>query len=462
MPEHRDQRDGTLVDDCMQWVLHRIEGQVFRPGTRLPSIRALARRRGVSPFTVTEAYGRLVATGHLESRKRSGFYVRPHPAGAAPTARHAPPGIDLKWLMHHMLESGRARGPGLGVLPQDWLDGAQLGAALRSLGRQGRWLDSGRQQGFEPLRAMLQQHLAALDIIAGPEQIVLTTGITHALSLVLQRLVPAGGTVLVPDPYWFGAHGLLAAHGARIRAVACTRHGLDLEAMERLMREERPRLLVLSPAASNPTGLSVDRDNGARILHLARRYGVTIFEDDVYADLCPSPVARLAAADGLDRVIHAGSFSKTLAANIRVGFLACSPALAQALADAKIMSGFTTPELNERLVHKLLVEGRYGRHIAALRARLARHRKRTRRRLEAYGVPIFGEGGDGLFLWADMGTDTAELAVACRERDLLLAPGALFSPGQAPSTWTRINVTTSESDLRTLLKCRDQQARAAG
>src|SRR5690606_33648194 len=115
------------------------------------------------------------------------------------------------------------------------------------------------------------------------------------------------------------------------------------------------------------------------------------------ADLCPSPVIRLAAMGGFDQVIHAGSFSKTLASNIRVGFLACSQDLAQALADTKLMSGFTTPELNERLVHKLLVEGRYARHVAALRTRLARHRAHARQRLEAHGIPLFGDGGDGLF-----------------------------------------------------------------
>lgn len=461
MPESREHRDGSLVDDCVQWIMHRIDGRVYRPGMRLPSIRALARQRGISPFTVTEAYDRLVATGHLEARSRSGFYVRPRPADAAPSARHAPSGIDLNWLMHHMLESGSARGPGLGVLPADWLDGAQLAAALRALGRQGRWLDSGRPQGFGPLREVLQQRLATLDIVAQPEQIVLTTGITHALNLVLQRLVPPGDTVLVPDPYWFGALGMLAAHGARARSIPCTPHGLDLAALERAMREERPRLLLLATAASNPTGVSLADDNAARILELAVRYGVPVFEDDVYADLCASPVARMAARDGLRQVIHAGSFSKTLAANIRVGFLACHADLARSFADAKIMGGFTTPELNERLVHKLLVEGRYSRHARILRTRLATHRTRTRQLLDAHAIRVFGDTGDGLFLWADMRTDTAELAAACRERGLLAAPGALFSPEQTPSTWMRINATTDESDLLTLLECREQQERAS-
>ncbi|MGO1540405.1 MAG: PLP-dependent aminotransferase family protein [Luteimonas sp.] len=461
MPQSRGKRDGTLVDDCVQWIVHRIDGCVLRPGMRLPSIRALARQRGVSPFTVSEAYGRLVALGRIEARRRSGFYVCPQPPGVADSARQAPPGIDLKWLMHHMLESGDARGPGLGVLPADWLDGAQVAAALRALGRQGRWLDSGRPHGFEPLRALLQQRLAALDIVARPEQIVLTTGITHALNLVLQRLVPAGGTVLVPDPYWFGALGMLAAHGARACGIPCTPHGLDLDALERALREERPRLLVLATAASNPTGVSFSDAAAARILALAARHGVPVFEDDVYADLCASPVQRMAARDGLRQVIYAGSFSKTLAANIRVGFLACAPGLAGSLSDAKIMGGFTTPELNERLVHKLLVEGHYGRHAGTLRTRLAARRARTRRLLCDAGIDVFGGAGDGLFLWADMRTDTVELAAACREHGLLAAPGALFSPEQTPGSWMRINATTDEPDLLALLECRARLSRSA-
>lgn len=449
----------TLVEAVIQWTTNRIRGQVFRPGMRLPSIRALARQRGVSPFTVAEAYERMVASGQLEARKGSGFYVCPRPADADRSRRGEPSAIDLGWLMHHMLESGSARGPGLGVLPMAWLDGAQLGTALRSLGRQGRWLDSGRPQGFEPLRTVLQQRLAALDIVAAPGQILLTTGITHALNLVLRLLVNPGDAVLTLDPCWFGAYGMLAAHGARAVGVPLVPDGPDLAALERLMREEQPRLLIVSAAAHNPTGLSLAGETVARILAIAARYDVPIFEDDVYADLCASPVTRFAAADRLHRVIYAGSFSKTLAANLRVGFVACRAELAGALADAKILTGFTTPEINERLVHKLLVEGRYGRHVAALRERLAGHRERARRQLEAAGMDVFGTAGDGMFLWADMHTDTNELAVICRERGLLLAPGSLFSPTQRPSPWMRLNVTTAAADIDTVLRCCTPQAR---
>jgi DNA-binding transcriptional MocR family regulator len=150
-------------------------------------------------------------------------------------------------------------------------------------------------------------------------------------------------------------------------------------------------------------------------------------------------------------VIYANSFSKTLAANIRVGFLAAETSFAQRLSDAKILGGFTTPELNERLVHKLLVEGHFSAHVAQLRQRLAMHRTRMCRFLAAQGIEVLGEGGDGLFLWANMQTDTNDLAALCSKQGLLLAPGSLFAPRQEPTHWMRINVTTSLDDISATL-----------
>lgn len=163
---------------------------------------------------------------------------------------------------------------------------------------------------------------------------------------------------------------------------------------------------------------------------------------------------RLAARDQLDRVIYAGGFSKTLAANVRVGFLAAGEARARALAQAKILTGFTTPEINERLIHKLLVEGGYGRHVAGLRARLADARHRTLDMLDREGLPVFGRPESGLFLWVDTGRDTNVLAAEARDRGLLVAPGSLFRADQQPSTWMRVNVATAGDRLLDLLTAR--------
>jgi DNA-binding transcriptional MocR family regulator len=450
-PRLKLQPQKTLVDESIEWVMHRIDRQIFAAGTRLPSIRNLARQRGVSPFTISEAYGRLVAVGILEARKGSGYYARTHQPTRTDSAARQAGKIDLSWLLHHMLSGHGARGPGLGVLPSEWLNGIEIGAALRSLGRQGRWLDSGRPGGFEPLRGLIQRRLADLDILAASDQIILTTGITHALNLVLRALVRPGDTVLTSDPSWFGALGMLSDHGARIIGIPYGTAGLDIGCLERTVSEQHPRLLILSSIGHNPTGLSLPLAAVKRVLNLASKHDFWIFEDDVYADLSTAPVRRLAAEGGLSRVIYANSFSKTLASNIRVGFMTCAAPIAQRLSDSKLLGGFTTPELNERLVHKLLVEGHYTSHVARLRKRLMMHRTRMRRFLASEGIEVLGDSGDGLFLWSNMQTDTNGLAEICSKHGLLLAPGSLFSPRQEPSAWMRINVTTSLDDVNATL-----------
>jgi DNA-binding transcriptional MocR family regulator len=431
----------SRVDACVGWVLSRIDGQVFQAGMRLPSIRRLARDRGVSPFTVGQAYDRLTAMGRVEPRRGSGYYILP---AARPAPRRAMrTEIDRVWLLQHMLDSGSAEGPGLGVLPASWLDGPHIADGLRALGREGpgRWVASGSSHGFEPLRGVLQHRLAGLEVVASADQIVLTTGITQALDLVLRTLAHPGEPVLVLEPGWFGALGLLASHGAQAVGVPCGADGPDLAQVEAMAAALKPRLMILSATAQNPTGVTLSPEVVRGLLDIAERHDITLFEDDVYADFGAPDALRLAAADGLRRVVYAGSFSKTLAPNLRVGFLAASPDLARALAETKILTGFTTPEVNERLLHRLLQDSGYARAARELQARVAAHRTRMQETLEGLGFKVLGRPRSGIFLWADMGCDTNVLAGHARERGLLLAPGSLFLPTQARSTWTRINVT---------------------
>lgn len=443
----------SRVEHCIAWVRARIDGRVFHAGARVPSIRALARTLGVSPFTVAEAYERLTAAGAIEPRRGSGYYVRAAPVAerrAAPLSQ-----VDLKWLMQQMLDSGRAaRGPGLGVLPAAWLDGDALAASLRAVGREGagRLLEGGTAHGYAPLRDVLARRLDTFGIAAQAQQIVLTTGITQAIHLVLQTLVAPGDTVLVLDPSWFGALGMIALRGARVIGVPYTAGAPDLDALEAIARETRPRLLLINSVAQNPTGLALDATTVARLVALARACDFHIVEDDVYADLCEPALPRLAACDGLNRVIYAGGYSKTLAANLRVGYLACRDDLAQTLADTKVLVGYTTPEVNERALHKLLANGRYGRHAAALRERLDTHRCRALRWLAREGFAVYGHPEHGLFAWVDMACDTNELALRGREQGLLVAPGSLFSPTLRASRFMRYNVTTTiDTALRELL-----------
>jgi DNA-binding transcriptional MocR family regulator len=445
----------TLVEQLVQWARRRVEERVFRPGMRMPSIRKLAQDKGVSRFTVVEAYERLVAQGYLESRRGSGFYVRERSSGApdferqqsGTTLREArpPTPIDVAWLLRVTVQtSSPEKGPGLGYLPTRWLDGELMAGALRTLGRQSptQWLGNGTAQGFLPLRQQLQTRLEELEIGAAPEQIVLVSGITQAIDLIARVYIQPGDPVIVGDPAWFQMFGRFASQGARLIGMPYTPNGPDIDALETLVATWRPKMLVINSVLHNPTGTSLTPAQAFRILRLAEAYDFIVVEDDVYGDLCPPsyPATRLASLDQLRRVIYLGSFSKTLTGNLRVGFIASSPDLSQTLADQKLLVGMATPELNERLLYKILTEGHYRRHVERLRGRLDGVRDKCARMLEAAGLSLFTMPAAGMFLWADTGVDSDALAAAGQEAGFLLAPGSLFSPHQSPTTWMRFNV----------------------
>lgn len=452
IPAPHDTATLTLVDQLVQWARRRIDERVFRPGMRMPSIRKLALDKSVSRFTVVEAYERLVAQGYLDSRRGSGFYVRERapgqqPVGASGCARAQPVHntIDVVWLLRNMLHTvSPEKGPGLGYLPNRWLDGELITSALRALGRQSgaQMLGFGSAQGFLPLRQQLQTRLAEFEIGATPDQLVLVSGITQAIDLIARHCVRPGDAVIVGDPAWFQMFGRFASQGAQLVGMPYTPDGPDLDALENLVQMWRPKMLVINSVLHNPTGTSLSAAQAFRILKLAEAYDFLVVEDDVYGDLCPPsyPATRLASLDQLRRVIFLGSFSKTLAANLRVGYIACAPELAKALTDQKMLVGMTTPELNERVLYKVLTEGHYRRHVERLRARLDGVRDKTARMLERTGMRLFTMPAAGMFLWADTGVDSDALAAAAHEEGFLLTPGSLFSPQQSPSTWTRFNV----------------------
>jgi DNA-binding transcriptional MocR family regulator len=447
--------DRTLVDQIVGWYAQRIDERTLRPGTRMPSIRGFSAEHRVSRFTVVEAYDRLIARGYIESRRGSGFFVRERSLAAGLAAARAwaetpNPQMDVVWLLRNMFRQMPPQDmPGGGVLPADWLDGELIGASLRALGRTAgaALLPYGQAQGYLPLRQQLQQRLAAQEIAVLPEQIVTVNGATQGLDLLAQHFAKPGDTILVDDPGWFLMYGRFSLLGVRVVGVPRLADGPDLERLRALCTEHRPKLYVLSSLLHNPTGTSLSPAKAFQVLRIAEAFDLHVVDDDVYGDLHPGPGAmpctRLASLDRFERTIHLGGFSKTLAANLRVGFIACSAPLARQLTDLKMLVGLTSSELGERIVLRVLSEGHYRRHLERLRGRLAEAREPVVRALERAGLRPFAGPAAGMFVWADAGVDTRPLAEAMLEQGFVTAPGSLFSPDQRPSTWMRFNVATS-------------------
>jgi len=435
-----------LADQIVRAVAARVDERLLRPGARMPSIRRFAASHGVSPFTVVASYDRLVAQGYLESRRGAGFFVRerqPAPARAAMPPLPVPAELDIAWLVRSMFrQAPLGLAPGSGVLPADWLDGAALANALRALSRQNcdGLLNYGSPHGFLPLRQQLQRKLAELEIEAAPEQLVTTLGATQALDLVAREFCQPGDTVLVDDPAWFLMFGSFAAMGLKVVGVPRLADGPDLARLEALAALHRPRLFVLNSVLHNPSSTSVSAAKAFQVLRLAEQHDFIVVEDDVYCDLHPGGATRLAALDGLQRVVYLTGFSKSMAANLRVGFIATSRERAQRLADRKMLATLSTSDIGERVVYKILAEGHHRKHLDRIRGRLDAARPAALRRLESLGMRVDPAPAAGMFLWVDAGVDTNALTARAMQHDLLLAPGSLFSPSQQPSTRMRLNL----------------------
>jgi DNA-binding transcriptional MocR family regulator len=443
--------DQPLVDQIVAGIRRQIEDRHLRPGSKLPSIRAFAATHNVSRFTVVEAYDRLVAMGHLQSRRGSGFYI----AGPQAKAAHPAPADghtrneELIWLIRRLLEADEntvlAGGP---WLPNSWLDEAGIRQSLNVLARKNgaHLLEYGDPFGYLPLREHLALMLASLGITAHPGQILLTQGTSQALEFVIRYLLKPGDAALVDDPGYYNMFGNLRLQGVTMLAVPRNPDGPDIAVLEQLALAHRPKVYFTQSVMQNPTGTDISPHVAFKVLQAAERHDFTVVEDDIFCDLQVKITPRLATLDQLKRVIYARSFSKTLSGSLRVGFLACAQGIVNELADIKMLTSITTSQFTERLVYLMLVDGHYRKYLSRLHERLGEARHNVVRAFERMGLELFVEPADGMFVWARFPhvEDSLALAEASQRDGIMLAPGAVFRPHLERSPWMRFNVTVCE------------------
>jgi DNA-binding transcriptional MocR family regulator len=444
-----------LVTQIVTNLTQCIVARELRPGSRAQSIREFSRAHGVSTSTVVEAYDRLVAAGLFTARRGSGFYVEE--AGRVDQLRVPAQGrinqmaVENDWLLRNIYEHQEGDiYAGCGWLPETWHDLDAVSKGMRHLALHPRGLiQYGPPKGYEPLRQQLTRQLAELEIEAPPEQILLTQGASQAMDLIVRRLTQPGDVVFVDDPGYSNLFSALRIHGLRLVGVPMTPTGPSVPALEALLAQHKPQLYITNTQLQNPTGASYSAAAAFQVLRLAERHHFFVVEDNVAAGLVPGRVITLAGADQLKRVIYVGSFSKSIAPGLRLGFVAAEPGVLEELVYHKLVSGMSTPVLSERLAHFILLEGHVRKQLEQLRNRLAKAQEHTCRRLENAQFKLFFEPGAGMFVWArpmDESVDTLALSQLAAAQNVMLAPGTLFRPDQSPSPWLRFNVAYCDND----------------
>lgn len=364
-----------------------ILGAGLRPGQRLPSSRMLAHDLALSRNTVTLAYDRLAAEGYVTTRPKAGTYVNQKipDAGVLVRRRSAVAQGDSQRvrLGRNPPFSGRAqelwsddrRRPQLdlfvgrpsasGFPARFWRR-----AAARHLSHPQRCLtDYGDPRGLLALRQGVAQHLRATrGIVASAEQVLITAGIQGALNIIA-RIFLAGRSpwaVAIENPCYQGAAFLFASYGARLFPVDVDQRGLQVEQLARFGGS----LVYVTPSHQFPTGYTMALDRRLRLLDWAYRTGSYIIEDDYDSDFRYDgpPLTALAGLDRRGRVIYLGTFSKSIGAGMRLGYIVLPEHLLEQARIVKALLDNGSPWLEQAVLADFLHEGEFLRHLRRIRS----------------------------------------------------------------------------------------------
>lgn len=422
----------------------------YKSGTRLPSIRRAAAEFQVSKNTVVEAYDRLAAADLITSRPGAGFFViqRPNqPTSARP--QHVAEAVDIASLLSAQLDQNFSTRVGDGRPPASWMEESEVRRYLGSYGRNRGRSDDGYESamGFSGLRERLAINLNARNIRASADQILLTFGANHALDLIIRRYLNPGDTVFVDDPGYYPLFAKLKLAQVHIVGIKRLKTGPDPVDLATKAETEGAKLFFTQSLAHNPTGSSTNLPTAHAVLTIAAQYGMLVVEDDPFIDLPTVDKIHLASLDQLDNVISVGTFSKTLSASLRCGYIAARPDIISSLTELKMLTDVNSSGHVERLVYNLIDDGHYRRHLKRLGSRIRKATETVVGNLEDLGFTLFAEptGGYYVYLMLPQGMDDIQLAKEAAKQGIFIAPGSVFCVDKNPeSAGIRINISRAD------------------
>lgn len=440
----------SKTEAVVEWISERIKQQVYATGQRVPSIRGLAKQLNVSPFTVNQAYEKLVAIGKIQPKQGSGYFVNP-PMTTTITAkiytdRDDKP-INTAWLMQHLFGSKNdSHSPGSGALPQDWLRYERMPTVAKQISSNIHSFiyQQSDIQGYLPLRELYYRKLYSLGISSNPNRLITTEGVSSAITLVARYLLQTGDAVIVDNPGWFWLIANLQARGLRVFGVDRDPEGPDIKQLKYLLQIKKAKLYVTNSVLQNPTGYNIHPSRAFQVLNLLHEHNAYLFEDDIYGAFDnETPALRYAALDP-ERVFYATGVSKILGSNWRQGIISCPDNHLEGVLQSKMLTQMNCSELSERIVQALLTDSSYRKQINALKHRLYLAHERMQKELPKFGFSYPNNTRSGFFLWLDTGKDSNQLAIDAGKAGWLVAPGKLFYPQQLASTHIRINVARTD------------------
>ncbi|WP_143307472.1 aminotransferase-like domain-containing protein [Chitinophaga vietnamensis] len=432
-----------------------IEKDVLKIGEKLPSVRTLSKQQGISLTTAFQAYYHLESKGLIESRPKSGYYIRfnmrrmpPMPKTCQPVKKAADVTVSemISEVFTQMLREDVLRlsvaAPPLSILPSAKISKAVV-QAMRELPASGIGYEP--LQGNEKLRGQIARLSLSWGAAISENDIITTNGCMDALTLCLSATTQPGDTIAVESPAYYGSLQLAESLGLRVLEVPT--HpvtGVDLEYLDKAIPRHKIKACLFVPNFNNPLGSCMPDEAKKELVTIIEKYDIALIEDDIYGDLYfgKQRPGCCKTFDKKGNVLLCNSFSKSLAPGFRVGW--CIPGkYKDTVLRLKQNHSLACSSLPHAAIAHFLEIGRYEHHLRNLRKQLHTQCLRYSQAISEYFPESARisrpQGGCVLWVALDESINTFELFQLALKQKVSFCPGRMFSLSNRYSNCMRIS-----------------------
>lgn len=443
-----------LYEKLAEDIHQKIRSGFYQSGSRLPSIRQLSQKQGVSISTVIGAYGLLEQRASIFAKPNSGYYVAENKHHFQELTVHRPQLQAVtfaRWemvaeLLHnHENLNGCALGNGSPDVSSSTL--APLSKCISTVNRRQdlHTINFNALLGVDDLRKQITLLMEYSGCSIHQDDIVLTTGCQEALQCCLRILTQPGDIIAIESPSFYGSMQFIQALG--LRAIEIPAHpetGISLDTLEFALKLWDIKALLLTPTGSNPLGYIMPDAEKSRLLDIANKQDLPIIEDDIYGNLSyqqPRP-RSLKSFDTAGRVLFCSSFSKTMSLTLRTGWC-CPGRYLEQFKHMRYISTAGGPIIQQRAIAEFIRQGYYEKHVRKMRGQYLRNRDHMIKWCGEY----FPEGTRmtypqcGYLLWVEFPelVDTQQLNQNLKKHKVSVAPGILFTATEKYKNCIRLN-----------------------
>jgi 2-aminoadipate transaminase len=300
-------------------------------------------------------------------------------------------------------------------------------------------------EGYGPLREWICAHNAERGLVSTIDQVLITAGSQQGIDLVAKVMLDAGDVVVVENPSYLAALQNFDGYQARIEFVGSDDQGMRVDELEALATRCRPKLIYIVPNFHNPKGTTLSLERRHALVRFAQKHRVLILEDNPYGELRfrGEALPSLASLDDMGVVVQLGTFSKTLAPGLRIGWAVGSRELTRSLTIVKQSTDLHTATLAQRATAKLLSTFDYNSHLTRLRATYGERCQAMLDSLETHmpeGTRWTHPDG-GMFLWAELprGMRGEDILPRAIEQKVAFVPGSPFFAANPKAECIRLN-----------------------